>query len=230
MLVICNGMPRSASTWSFNVVLGLLRRLEPGSAVHSGYDENVAHFVQSQPPSAPHALLKCHQLDARGRALAQAGDAKVIYTWRDPADAIASCMRTFAQDFETALGTIDASIELYCLHRQQGSALIVHYEEIETHAASAVGRIAGHLDLDPGPDTISAVAEETSSRRMREKSESLPTEAFLLALSGVGIAHDPETLLHRNHIRDGSSGYGRRQLTAVQLERVDSRLRERGLT
>ncbi len=211
-------MPRSASTWSFNVVIALLRRLDPLAQVHSGYDESMVHFLESVPPEAAHAVVKCHQLDDRGRALAQTGEAKVIYTWRDPADAVASGMRMFSHDFGTALWCVVASLELYRLHRRSGVALMLDYDGIVADSLAMVQRIAAFLDLDEGSDAVRMVMEETALARMREKADSLPDEAQLIAL--CGFPHDPETLLHPNHIRDGSSGYGRELLSAAQLERI----------
>lgn len=218
MLVVCNGMPRSASTWSFNVALGLLKPLAPAGGVYSAYDESMVRFLESVPPATAHALVKCHELDAHGRALAQTGTAKVIYTWRDPADAVASCMRMFSHDFGTALACVEASLDLYAFHQRCGTALILDYERIVVDPLAAVQRIAAFLELDERSDAIRAVTEETSLPRMKEKAEALPDEAHLIAL--CGFPHDPETLLHPHHIRDGGSGYGRKLLTADQLERI----------
>lgn len=226
MLVICNGMPRSASTWSYNVALALLRRSQPVCEVHGGYDENIARFLESVPSAAAHAVVKCHGLDARGRVLAQSGTAKTIYTWRDPADAAVSCMRMFDYDYERSLAVVDSSLELYNFHRQWGSALILDYEQIVSTSIEAVGRIAAFLELDVHSDAVRAVAEQTSLERVKKNTESLADDAHLVRHSG--LEYDPETLLHHGHIRDGSSGYGRKALTAEQSEQIDALLRKHG--
>jgi len=109
MLVFCNGMPRSASTWSYNVALGLLRRSASGE-VHGGYDDNLPRFLGSLPASAAHAVVKSHSLDSAGRSLVQLGVAKVIYTWRNLADAVASFMTMFGADFDHAIAAVAWSI------------------------------------------------------------------------------------------------------------------------
>lgn len=227
MIVICNGMPRSASTWSFNVATALLHRSQPLCEVHGGYDENTARFLESIPSTATHAVVKCHELDVHGSALAQSGVGKVIYTWRDPADATVSAMRMFGYDFERSLAVIDSSLELYSFHRRWGGALILDYERIVSASIESVGRIAAFLGLDDRPDTVRAVAEQTSLESVKKNAESLTDDAPLVRHSG--LEYDPDTLLHPGHIRDGGMGYGRKVLTAEQLERVDALLRERGL-
>ena len=104
MLLLCNGMPRSASTWSYNVAMALLRK----DGVYGGYDENLYRFLCGLPASCVHAVLKCHSLDAAGLALAQLQAAKVIYTWRDLADATASYITMFDVDFEHTIALMSS--------------------------------------------------------------------------------------------------------------------------
>ncbi len=220
MLVICNGMPRSASTWSFAVVLELLRRCDPGALIHSGYDENIERFLDSMAPGANHAVVKCHQLDDRGRALSASGSARLIYTWRDPADAVVSCMRMFSHDFDTALRAVSASLELYRFHLRGGAALVIPYDQLLAEPEATVSRIASLLSLGPSRQIVSAVVEATSIERMRERADALVPERLVPV--APGIDHDPVSLLHLNHIRDGSSGYGPRALSPEQLARVEA--------
>jgi hypothetical protein len=222
MLVICNGMPRSASTWAFNVAVGLLQRSEPSSELHGRYDESVARFLESAPPSATHLVVKCHDLDARARALARAGEAQTIYTWRDPADAAVSYMRMFGYDFELACAAIESSLKLYRFHRLRGTALILSYAEIVDMPADAVARISGYLGLGHSPEIVRAVVEETSLDRVKEQVQRLDT-ADETELIRVGeVVYDPKTLLHRGHVQDGSVGYGKEVLTAQQLRQCDA--------
>ncbi len=221
MLVICDGMVRSASTWSFNVAMGLLRRSTERSRVYGGYDEDLAHFLESIPPAATHAVLKCHALDRVGRGLARTGAIQVIFTWRNIADAVVSFMTMFGHDFEHSLSVIGSALELYRFHRESGNAVILGYAEITAHPANAIRRIAAYLGLVEDPKTIAEVAQETSFERMREKVEELDTvtdERRLIRRDRY--VYDRETLLNLHHIRDGSSGYGCRILSADQLARI----------
>lgn len=220
MLVICNGMPRSASTWSFNVTVELLRRDAPGAEIHSGYDEDLARFLAMMPAGARHAVVKCHQLDDRARALTADGRARLIYTWRDPADAVVSCMRMFSYDFKTALGAVAPSLELHQLHLREGQALVLRYHELVGEPAATAERIARHIGLNPDPRIISAVVDDWSLERTRERADALPVDGLVPV--APGIEHDPKTLLHRDHIRNGSSGYGARELSAEQLEQISA--------
>jgi hypothetical protein len=218
-MVVCNGMPRSASTWSFNVAVRLLRETQPGR-VHGGYDESTLAFLIRLPRGARHAVLKCHGLDEFGRALASSRTARVIYTWREPADAVASAMRMFSWDFDRAYASIEGSLCLYEFHRETRNVLIVDYSEIVDAPAVAIERVADYLELDVSRDLLRDVARATSIDEMRAKAESI---------EGVDVmSHDPESLLHPGHIRHGGS-YGCDVLSADQLVAVKAMAARFGL-
>jgi hypothetical protein len=230
MLILCNGMPRSASTWSFNVVTGLLRRSNPAQTLCGGYDEDVVRFLSGIDWNTTHAVLKCHSLDQFGQRLAHLGAAKVVYTWRDVADATVSYMRMFGNDFEHALDVMDTSLQLYRFHFESGNAVILGYDDIMSYPGDAIELIARYLGIEARPDLIAEVNEETSLKRVRQKVEQLNSdEAQHRLIRHENTRYDPETLLNVNHIRDGGSGYGRALLSAEQLGRIDDLMRKSGL-
>lgn len=229
MLVFCDGMPRSASTWSFNVVLELLQRSSPAQRVYGGFDEDTGRFLESVPSAARHVVLKCHTLDQLGRVLTRAGAAKVIYTWRNAADAIASFITMFGGDFEHAFAVMRTSLDLLRFHRTSGNAVVLSYELITADPSEAIHRIAAYLGLRTDAETIRQVADETSFERMSERVRQLSG----LAEQGTLIqrdeaVYDPQTLLNLHHIRDGRSGYGYKSLTVEQLDRVNALAAEYG--
>lgn len=226
MLVLCNGMPRSASTWSYNVAMALLRHT--ADEVHGGYDENLHRFLRCLPASCVHAVLKCHSLDGAGIGLAQVQAAKVIYTWRDLADATASYMTMFDVDFDRTLAIMSSSLDLYQRHRRNG-ALILGYEAIIRQPAELVAAVAAYLNLEASQDQIAKIAEANSFARTREKVKEIGSLDYGERLvRHERSSYDPETLLNLDHIRDGGTGYGAGRLNQSQLRRIDELLREKG--
>ncbi len=227
MLVLCNGMPRSASTWSFNVAIGLLRHRANAEQVHGGYDEDVGHFLGAIPGQSRHVVLKCHSLDSFGRALAQSGAAKVIYTWRNISDAIASFMRMFNVDFEHAFAVARDSLQLYDFHRSTGNVVVLHYDEIAAESLESVRRIDAYFGFHSSEEVLRSVCEQTSFTEMRAKVGILDnTENQQRLIKLERTTYDPETLLNLNHIRDGGTGYGRELLSPTQLARIAQLSRE----
>jgi hypothetical protein len=227
MLVLCNGMPRSASTWSYNVAIGLLRQAASGE-VFGGYDENLHRFLRGLPVSASHAVLKCHTLDATGIGIAQLGGARVIYTWRDLADATASFMTMFEVEFDRAIAVMASSLDLYRRHRRNG-ALILGYGTIMADPQGSVRKVAAHLHLDAHDPGITAVVHATSFARVRDRVEEIGSLDYGPNLiRHERSSYDPETLLHVDHIRNGGSGYGVTMLSPDQLRQLDALLAEKG--
>src|SRR5712671_7975304 len=99
MLVFCNGIPRSASTWSFNVIKAVLECCFPGEETQSCYTDTPVKFLRTASREARHVVIKCHPLTPLCRTLARIRAAKVVFTTRDLSDAVASLMMTFDFDF-----------------------------------------------------------------------------------------------------------------------------------
>jgi hypothetical protein len=221
-------MPRSASTWSYNVALALLRQAKMGEVV-GGYDENLERFLSAIPESAAHAVVKCHSLDEAGIKIANSHHAKVIYTWRNLADAIASLMEMFHMGFGDAIAAMSASLDLYHYHRRNGG-LILGYREIVAEPELSIREIAAYLQIDILAEQVEALAESTSMDSMRAKADEIGSPDYGQKLiRRDGASYDPVTLLHANHIRNGGIGYGRKLLTRDQLGQIDALLAEKGL-
>ena len=221
MIVICNGMPRSASTWSFNVAARLLREVD-GGGVYGGYCEEFTRFLQDVPPGM-HGVVKCHSMESKALEMGARGAAKVIYTRRDLADALVSMMNMFGWDFEWSLSNLLRSLRFYRMHRDSGRALIIDYDQIMSSPAQVIESMAAYLGVKSTPRLVAEVAAETSFDRMRQivrQIDQAPEDAGLVRV--MNSAYDPQTLLHKHHIRDGRSGYGRLQLTPEQLRCVDA--------
>ena len=75
VIVLVNGMARSGSTWSYNVVMELLRRARPDEPVHGDYSECTAEFLGLAPKTARHLVIKSHRLNPAARTLARTGSA-----------------------------------------------------------------------------------------------------------------------------------------------------------
>jgi hypothetical protein len=100
----------------------------------------------------------------------------------------------------------------------------MEYDEIVSAPLDAITRVTEYLQLDCCPAVLQAVAEETSFESVKEKVRRLDADDEG-RLTRVGeVAYDPDTLLHRSHIRDGRSGYGRDFLTPEELETCASLL------
>jgi hypothetical protein len=230
MLVICNGMPRSASTWSFNVAVELLATEGAAISLHTGYSNEPDAFLAAIPPEATNVVLKCHAFTPTIADLSKTGAARVIYTIRNIADATVSFIALFRVDFDHAIAVMDAALHTLRLHRANGKALILGYDAIVANPADAVSQVAGYLGLTVAPERLREVIDETSLPRMRDKvpRRDDPHRPGPL-VSHEGTFYDPKTLLNVGHIQDARPGAGRRTLNRSQMAQVDALLHRYGL-
>jgi vancomycin permeability regulator SanA len=105
---------------------------------------------------------------------------------------------------------------------------MVGYDELMNQPQEAIRRIAAHLGLEPDADIVEEIAQEQSLDRVRERVARLDAVQDADLIQHENTAYDPATILHRNHIRDGSSGYGARVLSAEQLTRLEALRQEYG--
>src|SRR5579871_5554944 len=97
MLVLCTGMNRSGSTWSYNVVRQLLTR--QGGTVGGGYVNEVGEALLRGGQRFDHLVFKTHGPDDYGRVLIKQRLCRTIYTYREPLDAVLSAMEAFNNGF-----------------------------------------------------------------------------------------------------------------------------------
>ena len=212
-------MPRSASTWSFNVCKRLLQYGYSNSRFYTGFSDQFTPLMEDLGSHYDHIVLKSHQPDRLARSLVIKGGAKAVYTHRDPYDAVASYMRMFERPFEEAIKAIGDSLEMYRELRPSGHCLGIAYQDIMQRSPEMIRTIQVHLGLAIPIQTLLQIQAETDLDAMRDIAGQVG-QGGALASSGT-LTFDKVTLLHRNHIRDGGSGYGRGVLSQEQRDQVD---------
>lgn len=228
MVVLCDGMARSGSTWSFNVALRLIKLCHPDRKTFGFYTENSAVFAAAVRPRSSHLVVKSHDLAPSAYELCRAGAIKAIYTWRHPYDATLSGMRMFGHSLDQSLGILRNALRVWSFHLATGSACIVPYESIVREPSAAINSIASYLGLHVEPGEVCQIAEETSHEQLRSFSQQVAVLEPSRLVRRDGLVYDRVSLLHQNHIRDGRIGHGAGILDSQQLLAIDAVLREEG--
>ena len=228
MVVLCDGMIRSGSTWSFNVAMELVRLCQPNRKVFGFYNENPAVLLASARPRFSHLVIKSHKLDPSAYELCHAGTIKAIYTWRDPYDVIVSCMRMWGHSVDHWTGALRNALRVWSFHRATGSGCIVSYESIIKSPVAIVNNIASYLELQIEPDQACQIAKTTSLEHLKSVGQQIDDLEESRLIRTDSHVYDRQTLLHRNHIVDGGIGYGAELLDSGDLAVIDALLREEG--
>jgi hypothetical protein len=228
MVILCDGMARSGSTWSFNVVLKLLRAHTPHQKAFGLYSEDPVVFSSAVRPRSSHLVIKSHRLDPRVREICVQGLIRTVHTWRDPYDAVASIVGMFGDTVDHAINTVRHALRIRAFHQTTGTACIISYPSITTAPVATISQIACYLGLQVAPEEVRKIAGELSLDRMRRFSRHVSELPSPRLIHSYGKTFDRETMLHQDHIRNGSCGYGRRVLDPEHIAAIDAMLREEG--
>lgn len=211
MIVFIGGMPRSGSTYSFNIVRELLTAR--GQTYCEATDSPRPAIIRGG--QADHVILKGHHLDEPGQQMIRDGELKTICTIRDPFDAVASLMEVFGFTLEVATDGVSRWIAWY--DGLQRRVLTLGYEDIAGDPCGLIQRIVDFLGLE------SALGEETrlslayDKAVVKARTDSLDRHGPTIMDAGFSY-YGVEDLFHRRHVR----GAGARVLTAGEREYVVS--------
>jgi hypothetical protein len=219
VLVLCTGMGRSGSTWSFNVVKQLLAHTSV--SVRAGYLDAVGEALAREGPVCDHLIVKTHVPDAVGLALIKQRSCRTIYTYREPLDSILSAMESLGQALEPTADAVKASLDLMRFQVEAGGVRSVWYDDIVERPQDVVRAIADYLELALPDDAIAGVAARLSRDNVRRIIRALGTPTPPAA--GHGAQWDGGILFSRHHVR-ANPGDPARAFGAAQIAGIAKRL------
>lgn len=192
------------------------------------YSEESAVFAAALKSPASHSVIKSHRLDLSVRQLCTESAVKTIHTWRDPYDAVASCRRMFGSSAVEAIRIVKNALQILSFHKENNSACVVSYTAIMVAPLESIFQIACYLGVEMQPEILQRIAGEVSFEQVRQFSRHVSELQPSRLARSHGLVFDRETLLHQDHIRDGSTGYGITDLDPDVLAQIDSMLIEEG--
>ena len=209
MIVICAGMYRAASTWQYEVVAELIERHRGGSRL--GYMTGADFAAWERVPRPGWWVLKSHEGHPRFVAALKAGRARAVTSWRDPREVVESLLHKRRLDFNTMarqgmLHQVRANDRFW---RDRAGVLGQSYEDVTAYPILAIEWIADFLGIELARTEAETLAADTAPDANRARAAAI---ANRLRAAGVSLDdsanaqwHDPRSLLHWNHLRDGGS-------------------------
>lgn len=210
MLILCTGMYRSGSTWSYNVCRTLMEAAS--TSVYCKYSENIEESLTGPATKYDHVVLKCHAVDIIGRGLIKHASCWSVYTFRDPMDAIWSGMDAFKESFDKALKNVVDSLKFLEFQAQTDDAHFIWYNDITDRPVERILMIADYLGVEPTPRLIKRMADEYDRERLKEKTERIgkvknEMGEYVDDPTATAI-YDKKTLFNKGHVRvNNTSGY-----------------------
>ncbi len=194
LVVVCAGMPRSGSTWLYNVVRHL--QAAAGEPAYGAWIDD----YDAADTSAVH-IVKVHSF----RPDLATGANVVLTSRRDLRDIAASLL---GRNWATPANLIEKLAKMVDDHRRwlERSSFEVIYERMIAAREAEIAMLAEALGLRADRAAVGEVHRQVAG----------------LSHRGDGLYH-PDNLLHRNHILDGRSGYHREVVAAELVDQIDAR-------
>ena len=215
-LVIAFGMPRSGSTWAYNVVRNLL--IASSGEICALFCRSLQEIPDDVATSGLPIVIKSHNCSHFPQRLYDCG--KTVVSIRDPRDAVVSAMQMFGYSFDLALAIVAKSANSTFAVETNG--LVLKYEEVFADPSRHIGRVADVLDCPAPLDWVARLAQDLMPEQVGRRIQTLQLEGRLGDVSDP-FSHDPETQWHPGHLKDGEIGKYQRCLSTDEIKMVMSR-------
>ena len=219
--VFCTGMPRSGSTWSYNVARLLLQEAFGADRVAAsfvGEDREVDSAIKQFSSNDKILLLKFHVPPEKTFEETSSGRARTIFTYREPLNAIASLVDFFKFPLQQSVAEIDGALKCMMKWKQVKHTVLVQFNNLTSQPDEEIRRIATHLGLTVSEEVISRVAEQTSYEAMKKYAEQLCEQPKEKLVREGSSAYDPVTLLHVDHVSQGTNRDWKTQFTVEEKQ------------
>ncbi len=219
MDVFAVGMFRACSTWQYEVACDLIERR--GGCRRLGY-ATAADYRRAGADSRP-TVLKSHDYQRPFARALRAGRARALYAHRDLRDVADSLAHKRGESIEALVrgGVIHQTVFNDRSWRAEPNLLVQRYDDLTAEPARGVAEIAGFLGIDLADGEADAVAAAYSPAANRRRAAAVAQRLRADGDDPADPAHqlrfDPHSLLHWNHLRDGSGGGWRDRLSAREL-------------
>lgn len=210
MPVLCAGLPRSASTWLFNAVADLLRgsagatSAEPSVTVVQFHAESMDEFPDlAELPD--YLVVKTHLMPPSMRVLWRVTGGPLLFSVRDPRDAVASAMSQFGFPFDAAYKLVERAAASLVELASIGAPLILYYEDRFFEREDTMAAIARCLGVTVSAPIAAKIFHSLSRGAVTAKIEELTRQGVFGPDAG-SERFDPQTHWHPGHLGSGASG------------------------
>jgi hypothetical protein len=203
MIILCLGLPSSASTWAFNIVRALTSTRN--SDTLGVYAETSEAFRQKVPPGATNVILKAHVLDEVLFRTIEASDSPTVITWRDPRDASVSIAQRTGQAAVDPISFVgrSAACILSLMQAKRRNMLVLDYSTDYMNRIDTIRDIAKCLQIKPPPALVEKLYKSLKTDTLRKSLSSWSTTLEPQANFNTHV--DMDTHWHKDHIGDAKS-------------------------
>jgi hypothetical protein len=223
-LILCCGMIRSASTVQYQVIVDLVRRNGLGQSIGFADRQSVSEVLQKLPTVVGLAVAKTHEVFPEFDALIQQDLVSLLYTFRDLRAVALSVMRKWEIPFAHVIGRngwLDTAVASSIHWLSIPGVCASRYEDIVLSLPAEVTKWAGVLGLNITCVQAEELAKKYCIQAQQDRIRNIRVQTAEVSEPTRYI--DPESLLHHNHIIDGSLDGWKAGLEKWQIRQIESR-------
>ena len=224
-LVLCCGMIRSASTLQYQVVAELVERNGIGGRAGFADQQSVSAVLHDAGRIPGLAIIKVHEVLPELDRLIQQGRAHLFYTFRDLRAVALSIMRKWNVPFAHVIarkGWLETAVQSSVRWFAVPEVCVSRYEDMVLALPGEIAKWASALGLNISSGQAEELAGEFSIARQKERVETIRIEKP----SDAGDYIDAKSLLHHDHILDGSFDSWKTELEQWQIRQIEHRFAE----
>ena len=209
MLIVTLGTVASASTWTFNVARCLLA--SDRSNVVSLFAGRAADLLSNVTDYTRDIVVKAHWADYSMLRLVNLADTRVILTYRDPKDSVASQMERAGMSFRGAVSQLATTFATFATIVHHPHVFILRYEDNFTSDRKTIMLMAQHLRVTVVDSTMDTLFMTFRSDNVKKEIANWKPDV---------TPFDPVTYWHDKHVGDGLVGKWRTRLSEAQIRAV----------
>jgi len=220
MLVLSLGVPRSGTTFVFNVLreLWTARRVK-FSSVNTNYPET-ASFLKGHDFKG-NVLLHAHNVLPEVQRVLSRPDVRAFFNYRDPRDVVVSMMKLHEYTFEKCMELVEISFAQYRTARKFPSIMFIPYSAVVGEPLKVIGDLAARLDIAVDAREIARIGKATDIEAHRDVMRAVGRSQI-----PVQVRRNPRRVLKESkrhfindrHIQSGAEGRWREELDAGQQD------------
>ncbi len=231
MWAFCAGMPRSASTWQYQVVTCLAENRGLGSGLGWVTPRSFPQLRDRFSDDSTLKIVKTHLSSEEMLREVETGQGKVFYTYRDIRDVIVSWLGFQDKSFDEILSRAEQYVfEEHFIWTGQPGAVISLYDDIMgrpskqiTEIAKAMGVCLAEREADRLAEAFSLDQQKRRVKAVRRDPRGIAKRTLCRLLGRPVDYYDKKTQLHWNHISSGKSGRWRQELTQEQCKAIKAK-------
>jgi FkbM family methyltransferase len=221
MWLVCAGAKRSGSTLQYNILASLVEESGTGKRISHFKQDEFAAVKEKHQNYSGFKVIKSHILSDELKNEIISGHAKVFHSFRDIRDVIVSyinkgwidgSMSSITRSVGEYLKDYDTWVQIPQIYSRK-------YEEFAFNMKYEIGYYAQVLDLTISEKIIEDISKNLNLEQLKKSQGNIAKDK--LKESYNNVFHE-DTLLHINHIYDGSMNQFINSLNIAQISKIES--------